>query len=110
VLVHGYDGANNGVDYRISVIPPPLSVGAYTSPEVSFWLTVEGPAVGSRTYLTDQDHGSGSLTLTEVSDSITVGTFAFEAVHVDGDPTTADVVSVTSGSLRIRTPELGRAP
>jgi hypothetical protein len=110
VLVHGHDWDNEGVNYRISVISPPLSIGELVVPEVSFWLTVDAAAAGSRTYRTDDQGGSGFLRLTEVTDSLTVGTFAFEAIHVDGNPETADVVMVSSGSLQIRTPERGRAP
>lgn len=109
VLVHGHDGDNSGVNYRISIISPPLGIGEQVVPEVSFWLTVEPAAAGSRTYRADQQMGSGFLRLTEVSDSLTVGTFEFEGIHVDGDPTTSDVVRLTSGSLRIRTPERGRS-
>ena len=109
VLVHGYDEDNDGVHYRISVISPPLSIGERVVPEVSFWLTVDSAAAGSRTYRTDEQLGSGFLRLGEVSDSLTVGAFEFEAIHVDGDPTTADVVTVKSGSLQITTPERGRS-
>jgi len=109
VLVHGYDGDNDGVYYRISVISPPLSIGERVVPEVSFWLTVGTSVAESRTYQTDEQLGSGFLSLTEVSDSLTVGTFEFEAIHVDGDPATTDVVIVKSGSLQIQTPERGRS-
>ena len=109
VLVHGYDEENDGVNYRISVITPPLSIGERVVPEVAFWLTVDAAGTGSRTYRTDEQLGSGFLRLTEVSDSLTVGTFEFEAIHVDGDPTTGDSVIVKTGSLQIRTPERGRS-
>jgi hypothetical protein len=107
VLVHGHDEDNGGVDFRISVVSPPLGIGERAVPEVSFWLMVDA-AAGSRTYQADEQGGSGFLRLTEVSDSVTVGTFEFEAIHVDGDPTTSDTVRVTSGFLQIKTPARGR--